>query len=99
MGGLRIITTNLSGGQSLQIVNSMNILKISYKMSNGNTDAGAFIGNANILDGAGNPINSTAIALGPGEGDTYQSENSNQPIDGLTLSCSAGTLRIVMTQG
>lgn len=99
MAGLRVNTFNVTSVNSPYLVEaSMNIQRLSYKMSNGASDAGTFTGNATIKNAAGTDQASQAVALGPGEGDTFISGSPEQPIDGLSFSVTTGTLRFIIAQ-
>lgn len=96
MGALQTCTRNITAGNSMQIVSGMEVLKVTFKMSSGASDAGTFQGNGTIRDGSGTELTSQAISLGPSEGFVLQSASTQQPINGLTLSCTTGTLKVVM---
>ena len=94
--GLRTFTYNLPAGEVFRIVGRMGVMSLSFLMSSDTGDNGTYLGNAQLVDSTGTILDSEPVELGPGQGQDYISSTSAQPLDGYTLTCVKGTLKIII---
>lgn len=86
---MRITTILLGDGQSLDITKDQNILLLSFSCNT--TTVGVFQGNFPKPDGSA----SDQLPLSDGDSFTIGAE-PNSPLDGITLSCTTGNIRVTL---
>jgi hypothetical protein len=95
MAGTKVLTRNITAGNTFLINHDMGVLACSFQMSTGASDAGTYSGDAVQTDSNGAQLSSQAIPLGPGMGQTL-SGTPSKPLDGITLACTSGTMYLTL---
>lgn len=86
---MQIHTRSLSSGQSLTITASLTVLQMSVMVNA--ASAGTVTGNLTV-----GGVASTSIPLDVGQGFSITTPIPNNPIDGITVSCTSGTIDIML---
>lgn len=86
---MQIHTRTLSAGQSLSITQALNVLQMSIIVNDSST--GTATGDLTI-----GGVASTSIALSTGQGFSISTSLPNNPIFGITVTCSTGTIDVML---
>lgn len=93
--GLVLHTRNLTAGQSMVLDGTEGVIYISYVMSSGTSDAGTVTGTVSFKASSDpSPVASSAVALGPGQGNVFLSEPT-KPL-AYSFGCVTGTLKVII---
>lgn len=93
---MEICTFTLSSGDNIVINRSMNVVQFSVV---GDGDNGAFtmLGNGTVQDITGAIITNESIALGANQGYNAIPASPGSPWNGVTITCTAGTIKVILT--
>lgn len=87
-GSTKVWTQTLAAGESITIIESMNVQRISWQAATGATCT--VQGTYELAS-----LPSEAVVNSAGEGGTITATNFNQPIDGLTLTAAGGDVDLI----
>ena len=93
---MEICTFTLASGENIVIQKSMNVMQFSV-VGDGDNATFTILGNGTVLNVAGSVITNEAIALGASQGYNAMPAMPGSPWNGITITCTAGTIKVILT--
>lgn len=87
---MKFYTANLTSGQSITLAAADNVMQFTFKVAS--SSSGTFKGNGTFQ---GSSVNATQ-SLAAGDGFSAVATNPMSPIEGITLTCTSGTIIVTI---
>lgn len=93
---MQICTVTLSAGENITINRSMNVVQFSVIAGSSSAVAG-LLGSGTVTNVAGTAIPNETLDFSSGQGYNSIPAFPSSPWDGITITCSAGIVNVILT--